>query len=126
MTTTTNDTQKIVFSIPRILTNCIAIPDIPHRSKRPACIFHTWTILLSLKRKQKLFYSIKLSEIQVYPVSLTEMHHLLGTNLVTPQSTEYSKDFTAKIVFPSEKCSFHLWTADTILICLEFQKLFFP
>lgn len=116
--------KKTVFSI---LTNCIAIPDIPHRSKKPACIFHTWTILLSLKRKQKIFYLIKLSEIQEYPVSLTEMHHLLGTNLITLQSSKYSTTFHQKLYFlQKKKCSFLFWTADTILFCLEFQKLFFP
>lgn len=43
--------------LPPTLTNCMTVPDIPHCSKRPVCIFHTWTILLSLKRKQKLFCS---------------------------------------------------------------------
>lgn len=44
--------------------NSMTVPDIPHCSKRPVCIFHTWTILLSLKRTQKLFCSRNLNEIK--------------------------------------------------------------
>lgn len=99
---------------PLILRNCITIPDIPHCSKRPVYIFHTWTILLSLKRKQKLFYSRNLNEIWMYPVSL----------------------FAQYFTFHNENCIFfrtlqlplepHLLIADTIFICLEFQKQVFP
>lgn len=111
--------QKMEFSNPsllppRTLTNCITIPDIPHCSKRPVYIFHTWTILLSLKRKQKVFCSINRNEIQMYPASV----------------------FAQYFTFHNENCIFfrtlqlqletHLPTADTIFICLEFQKQVFP
>lgn len=111
--------QKMEFSNPRppspcILTNCITIPDIPHCSKKPVYIFHTWTILLSLKRKQKLFYYINLNEIWMYPISL----------------------FAQYFAVHNENCIFFrtLWLqlepnlpiADSIFICLEFQKQDFP
>lgn len=116
--------KKTVFSI---LTNCIAIPDIPHRSKKPACIFHTWTILLSLKRKQKLFYLIKLSEIQEYPVSLTEMHHLLGTNLITLQSSKYSTTFHQKLYFlQKKKMQLPLLDSRHHFVLFRVSKAFFP
>lgn len=100
--------------LPPTLTNCMTVPDIPHRSKRPVCIFHTWTILLSLKRKHKLFCSRNLNEIKLDARSL----------------------FAQYSAFHNENCIFfrplqlqiepHFWTVDTIFICSDFQKQVFP
>lgn len=107
-----SSTTPTLFS-PCILPNCITIPDIPHCSKRPVYIFHTWTILLSLKRKQKLLYSTKLNEVRMYPVSLREMHLLLEAHLIIPRSSERSFAqyfaFHNENWFSSEHCNYS-WT----------------
>lgn len=100
--------------LPPILINCMTVPDIPHCSKRPVCIFHTWTILLSLKRKQKLFRSRNLNEIKLHAGLLFAQYFAFHN--------EYCVFFRA-VQLQTEP---HLWPVDTIFICLDFQKQVFP